>query len=238
MSNAVVVSIVAERVAAIRSRIAESCARVGRRADSVTLVAVTKRFSADVVRDVVIAGVCDLGENYVQEAQQKAIELVGADKTVRWHMIGHLQRNKAKSAVGLFSLVQSVDSVHLARELDKEAARQNRTQPILVEVNLSRNTDRAGVLPEDCLAMVEAIRQQCANLQMQGLMGIPPQDAIDEAVRPYFRELHTLFDALPEAEMRQTLSMGMSGDFETAIEEGATMIRIGAAIFGQRPVAT
>jgi hypothetical protein len=182
------------------------------------------------------AGVHILGENYIQEARDKIEAL--SDLDVEWHFIGHLQRNKAKYAVRLFDLIHSVDSIRLAREIDKQAAKAGKQQAILIQVNTGKEASKSGVYEEDAQALArEAAHME--HIAVKGLMTLPPYFNAPDKVRPYFRALRELRDrirsaGLPGIEMAE-LSMGMTGDFETAIEEGATMVRIGTAIFGERP---
>ena len=205
------------------TEIAEAAARAGRSCDEVTLVAVTKKKPTEAVREALAAGVTAVGENYVQEAEEKRHEVSGGS----WHLLGHLQSNKAKLAVSLFDLIQSVDSVKLAAVLSRQAA--EKPQAILLQVHLGDEETKTGLPPDlvlDAAAEVAAL----PNLSLRGLMGIAPNGTDP---RPYFQELKRLFDQLP-APNREILSMGMSGDFETAIEEGATLVRVGTAIFGAR----
>ena len=222
-------------IEAIRERIriaAESC---GRRQDDIHLVAVSKTVPAERVRDAAAAGVRILGENYIQEARDKIEAL--SDLELSWHFIGHLQRNKAKYAVRLFDLIHSVDSIRLAREIDKQAAKAGKRQAILIQVNTGKEATKSGVYEEDALALAREAAQM-EHIAVRGLMTLPPYFYAPEKVRPYFRALRELSDrirsaGLPGIEMTE-LSMGMTGDFETAIEEGATMVRIGTALFGER----
>jgi hypothetical protein len=219
----------------IRDRIKAAAESCGRRAESVHLVAVSKTVPADRVKMAVAEGITILGENYIQEAREKIEAL--AKLKVNWHFIGHLQRNKAKFAVQLFDLIHSVDSVRLAREIDKQAAKIAKTQAILIQVNTGKEATKSGVYEEDAMTLVrEAARLE--NVRIKGLMTLPPYFNAPAKVRPYFQALRRLRDrihkeAIPGIEM-EILSMGMTGDFETAIEEGATMVRIGTAIFGER----
>jgi PLP dependent protein len=225
--------IIAANVRHIRERMASAASRAGRPPEEITLIAVTKTHGTELVRAAMDAGVTDFGENYIQEARAKISEVEGfAENPINWHFIGHLQSNKAKYCVELFSLVQTVDNYQLAQELSKHAAKRNKTQEILIEVNLSGQPQRAGVLPEDLPALMDRIGE-LPNLTLQGLMGMPPQTDTAEEARPFFRSLYQFWETLPEKN-RQILSMGMSGDFEVAIEEGATHVRIGTALFGQR----
>jgi len=192
----------------------------------ITLLAVTKTVPPERVDAALAAGITVFGENKVQEAKAK-IPLVSS--RARWHFIGHLQTNKARDAVELFELIHSVDSVKLATELNKCADRAGKTQPILLEVNLAGEASKSGIKPEDLQNALAQINQ-LPRLEVRGLMTVPPYCEEAEKVRPFFRRLRELRDATGLHE----LSMGMSHDFEIAIEEGATIIRIGTAIFGER----
>lgn len=224
---------VAERVAGVRARIVAAARRSGRTPDAVRLVAVTKTIGPERVVQALAAGVTDLGENYVQEARAKIPEVAAlSDRPATWHLIGHLQRNKAKYCADLFSLIQSVDNYQLAQELGKQAAKQGKTQRILIEVNLAEQPERAGVSPGETLGLADQIAG-VANVELRGLMGMAPFGDDPEQARPCFVLLRELWRKLPP-EHRRTLSMGMSGDYEVAIEEGATLVRIGTALFGKR----
>ena len=181
------------------------------------------------------SGVAILGENYIQEAREKIEAL--SDLKVEWHFIGHLQRNKAKYAVQLFDLIHSVDSIRLAREIDKQAAKHGKPQAILIQVNTGKETTKSGIYEEDAMALVRDVAQ-LDHIAVRGLMTLPPYFYAPEKVRPYFRALRKLRDRIRDANIpaiaMDTLSMGMTGDFETAIAEGATHVRIGTAIFGER----
>jgi hypothetical protein len=219
-------------VKAVRQRIEDTCARAGRQPDSVTLVAVTKGQPPEVVCAGAAAGLTLFGENKVQEAKAKIPLCPGR---LRWHMVGHLQTNKCRDAVSLFEMVQSVDSLHLAEELNKRADQAARTIPVLLEVNAVGEASKFGCRPDQLLADLDSINA-LPRLEIQGLMTVPPWTPDPEAVRPVFRQMRelkqrceqTLGAPLPH------LSMGMTGDFEVAIEEGATMVRIGTALFGPR----
>ena len=216
-------SSVAESIARVWEQIAEAAERAGRRPGEITLIAVTKKKPVGAVLEAIAAGITDVGENYVQEAADKRREVSEG----RWHLLGHLQSNKAKVAVTLFDLIQSVDSVRLAEALGKHAG--GKRPEILLQVHLGDEQTKTGFAPDAALEAAEEIAA-IPTLSLRGLMGIAPGGA---EPRPYFQELKRLFDRLP-GENRQVLSMGMSDDFETAIEEGATMVRVGTAIFGAR----
>ena len=226
------------RLAQVRERIATAAQRTARDPKEIRLVAVTKRVSAVRVAAACRAGIADFGENYVQEAREKipATEHLLAPDAPRpeWHLIGHLQSNKAKYSVELFSLIQSVDNYQLTQEIAKQAAKREKIQSVLLEVNLARDPSRAGIAPEDTLTLAEKVIA-LPSLSLGGMMGMAPYSSDPEASRPFFQELRRLYEQLPEAN-RQILSMGMSGDFPIAIEEGATLVRIGAALFGERSV--
>jgi len=191
--------------------------------------------SAEVVKEAIEAGVTDLGENYIQEAKDKINTL--AAYPVTWHFIGHLQSNKAKYAVRLFDLIHSVDSLKLAKELDKYARKNDKTQAILIQVNVAKEDSKSGAYIEDTVQLLRDV-SRLENISVKGLMTLPPYFNAPEKVRPFFAALRKLRDhirqqAIPNISMEE-LSMGMTGDFETAIEEGATLVRIGTAIFGDR----
>ncbi len=223
---------IAANIAAVRARIAQAAARAGRASNSVTLIAVTKTVDAARVQAAYQAGVRDFGENYVQEALAKVGDPTLAWPDARWHFIGHLQTNKAREMTGRFALVQSVDSARLAEELARRARLAETVTPILLEVKLDAAESKFGLAPDDTLAVVERVLQ-IEGVELRGLMALAPFAPDPEAARPHFRRLRALFAQLP-ASAQQTLSMGMTGDFETAVEEGATHVRIGTAIFGRR----
>jgi pyridoxal phosphate enzyme (YggS family) len=223
------------RLEKIKERIRQAAEACGRKADSVRLVAVSKTVPTEIVRQALEIGVSILGENYVQEAQKKFQALV--QYPASWHFIGHLQSNKAKHAVRLFDMIHTVDSLKLARELDKQAAKVDKIQPILVQVNISGEETKSGIAADETMALITAISQM-ENLSLKGLMTMPPYFYQPEKVRPFFAALRKLRDQInaqhiPNVSMGE-LSMGMTGDFEVAIKEGATLVRIGTAIFGER----
>jgi len=226
---------IGERLAQVRARIAAAARRAGRDPASITLVAVSKTVPPDRIKEGVAAGIAVLGENRVQEAREK-IEALG--RLAQWHLVGHLQTNKAKLAVQLFDLIHSLDSLKLAHELDKHARALGKRVPCLVEVNQGSELTKSGLAEAD---LVPLLREAAPlpGLEILGLMSIPPFLENPQDVRPHFRRLRELRDAavaagIPGLRMDH-LSMGMSHDFEVAIEEGATMVRIGTAIFGPRP---
>ena len=214
-----------ENAAAVRARIAAACARSGRDPAAVTLVAVTKVFPADYVTAAIAAGIADIGENRVQEARDKKPMVQGS---ARWHLIGHLQSNKAKDAVKLFDVIQTVDSVELAQKIARAAEAAGKRQEVLLQVNIGNEEQKSGAERADVPSLVKALRG-IDGIDLRGLMAIPPVGTPDET-RQYFRELRALRDDVGV----EQLSMGMSEDFETAIEEGATIVRVGRAIFGAR----
>ena len=224
---------------AVKDRIFQAAAKCGRDPDSIRLVAVSKTMPVEIVRAAVAAGIPILGENYIQEARSK-IELLSTN-AVSWHFIGHLQTNKARYAVRLFDLIHSVDSLRLARELNKEAGKIKKTQAILIQVNIGKEASKSGVSAEDIKKLVEEV-VQLENLSIRGLMTMPPFFNDPEKARPYFSLLRDLRDhickeiepVLNRKNSLDELSMGMTGDFETAIECGATLVRVGTAIFGER----
>ena len=228
---------IAENFARVRERISQASFRAGRREAEVCLIAVTKTVEPERVFAAIQAGATHLGENYVQEARAKIPEVNAAVTAAHgtlpeWHLIGHLQSNKARYSVGLFSLIQSVDSMILVQEISKQAVKRNEIQSILVEVNLAGDAGRAGVAVGEAHVLAEQIAL-LPNISLRGLMGIAPATTSPEEARPSFRTLYQLWEQLPTTN-RHILSMGMSNDFETAIEEGATHVRIGTALFGAR----
>lgn len=221
-----------ENFEAVRAKTKGACERAGRDVATVQLVAVTKGHDPDAVRAAVDLGQTLFGENKVQEAKAKIPLCPGR---ARWHMIGHLQSNKARDAVQLFDMIESVDSLDLARELNKRAEQLSKTIPILLEVNVAGESSKFGYKPEQALADLESINS-LARLEIHGLMTVPPYSPQPERSRQYFkqlRELKTRCEQILGAPLPH-LSMGMSGDFEIAIEEGATIIRVGTALFGPR----
>jgi pyridoxal phosphate enzyme (YggS family) len=220
------------RLQAVRYRIAAACARARRDPASVRLVAVSKTMPAELVREALAAGQTLFGENRVQEAIAK-IESVGPG--ARWHLVGHLQKNKARQAVAAFELIHSVDGVELAAELDRRAAARELVQPVLVQANLAGEATKHGADEDRLLPLIDAVAAR-PNLELRGLMVIPPPVDDPSLSRTWFRRLRALRDLAAERLGRPLpeLSMGMTDDFEVAIEEGATLVRIGRAIFGER----
>ncbi len=216
-------------------RIKAAAISCNRDPESIRLVAVSKTVPADRVREAINAGVTTLGENYMQEAREKFNAL--SSYNVSWHFIGHLQTNKAKYAVRLFDLIHTVDSLKLALELNKQSRKINKIQQILIQINIGRESSKSGIYKQDALKLIKEI-SGLENLTIKGLMTVPPFFDNPEKVRPYFSALCILRDYIKEQAVKnvsmEELSMGMTGDFEAAIEEGATLVRIGTAIFGKR----
>ena len=222
----------AANLEAVQRRINAACERAGREPDSVTLVAVTKTQPPNIVAEAAKAGLSLFGENKVQEAKAKIPLCPGR---LRWHLVGHLQTNKCRDAVALFEMIQSVDSLHLAEEINKRAEQAAKTMPVLLEVNAVGEASKFGYRPEQLLEELSRINS-LPRLEIHGLMTVPPWAPDPEKVRPVFRQMREL-----KARCEQILgaplphlSMGMTGDFEVAIAEGATMIRVGTALFGAR----
>lgn len=228
-------SSIAERWQRIDAAVGAAAARAGRERAQVRVIAASKTKSPEVIEEALAAGVTDFGENYVQEAEPK-IAAIGA--RVRWHMIGHLQRNKASRAVELFDVVHTVHSAALGRALDRHASALGRVLPVLIEVNIAGEETKSGVTPAEAPGLVAALAD-CGALRVDGLMVMPPPGPSPEAARPHFRAarelLETLRAAAPENAPLGELSMGMSDDYTVAIEEGATLVRIGRALLGDRP---
>jgi hypothetical protein len=221
-----------ENLDSIRQRIAAACGRAGRDAAAVTLLAVSKTHPPEAIREAVEAGQLLFGENKIQEAKAKIPLCPGR---ARWHFIGHLQSNKVRDAVDLFELIQGVDTLAIAREISKRAVQAAKTMPILLEVNVAGESSKFGYPPDQLLAELKELNA-LPKIEVHGLMAIPPYVAVPEKARPYFqklREVKTRAEDILGAPLPQ-LSMGMSGDFEVAVEEGATIVRIGTALFGER----
>ncbi len=227
---------IAERLGAVRARIAAAAARAGRRAEDVTLVAVSKTKPLEMVEACVQAGHQVFGENYIQEAVRKIEQVRGRWPGLRWHFIGRLQRNKARKAVEYFNLIETLDSHVLAATLNRLGEETGRKVRALVQVNMGVERQKAGVAPEGLADLIRRVRD-LEYLEVQGLMAIPPKVEGPHEARGWFRELRRLRDMVEEQEGVELphLSMGMSNDFEIAIEEGATMVRVGTLIFGLRP---
>lgn len=232
---------IAERTEQVRERIAQACQRAGRSADDVQLVAVSKTFPLAAIAAAHEAGLRDFGENRAGELEGKAAERPGAygggDDGLCWHMIGHLQRNKAKTIAETADFFQALDSPRLAGELDKRCRREDRVMPCFVQINITGQDQKYGIAPEDAHAYLDSLAEY-EHLAVKGLMAIAAYTDEPETNRPAFRQMRELFETYdaannPQVEMRE-LSIGMSGDFEVAIEEGSTQVRLGSALFGPR----
>jgi PLP dependent protein len=232
------VDAVPARLADVRDRIARAATRAGRDPALIRLVAVSKTFDAGHVRAAALAAQLDFGENKVQEAQQK--KALTAGLPLRWHLIGHLQSNKAAKAAALFDVIHSIDDASLVRKIDSAAAGAGRTLELLVQVDLAGEPTKHGARESDLPAIFEAA-DGCKSVRISGLMTLPPAAQDPEAARPWFRELIRVRDRLHAAGVDPSrlveLSMGMSHDYEIAIEEGSTIVRVGTAIFGNRTAA-
>jgi len=227
-----------ENILKIRKRIALVCSRVNLEAGLITIVAVSKGRTPEQIKEVIDSGINDIGENKIQEALVKYNEITNKrinGPRINWHMVGHLQTNKAKEAVRIFGLIHSVDSLHLAEEIDRQAGKINKIQDILIEVKTSPEPSKFGLKPDEIFEVIKGIAG-LKNINLKGLMTIAPVLANPEETRPYFRKLRELRERINET-MKQrnngftVLSMGMTDDFQVAIEEGATMVRVGRAIF-------
>ncbi len=229
---------IAENIALIRERIAGAACRAGRDPTDITLMGVSKTFPAEAVREAYTAGIRVFGENRVQEFSGKSWDLHDL-RGAEWHLIGHLQTNKAAKAAELFTAIDSLDSVKLAEKLNATAERMRKTLPVLIEINIGGEEAKSGIAPESAeLDNILRAAPQWKNLMIRGLMTVPPYANDPDAARPYFRQLREIRDKLaarrlPAAAL-DVLSMGMSHDFEVAIEEGSTCVRVGTAIFGGR----
>jgi len=226
----------AERFADVRNRLETAARRAHRSPEGITLIAISKTQPPEIVRSALELGLTDFGENRVQEAEAKIAE-VGRN-AARWHLVGHLQGNKAHRAVSLFDLIHSLDSAALARRLERLCVTEEREElPVLVQIDLGGEETKTGIDPHKLPELLEALRD-CERLRLLGLMTLPPYFEDPECARPYFKALRELRDELKlQSHFRERageLSMGMSHDFEIAIEEGATMVRVGTAIFGER----
>ncbi len=223
----------------IRAKIAEAAERAGREPSDVTLIAVSKKKSAAAVKEAFTCGQQVFGENYVQEAADKIDVLQELRPRISWHFIGHLQRNKAKRAVELFDFIETVDSLKLLRALSRHALSAGSVMPVLLQVNIAGEASKAGMAPEDLVLFIDTmLEDKPEGVDVQGLMILPPWNPDPEASRPWFAMARSLMEGLSERygsdlHLRH-LSMGMSGDFQVAVEEGATLVRVGTAIFGAR----
>lgn len=226
---------IAENLVQVRNRIAVAAQRAGRDPAEVTLVAVTKTIPPARIQEAIAEGVTILGENRVQEAKAK-IAILGRTP-VQWHLIGHLQRNKVKYIFDLFTLIHSVDSLALAQAINQQGVKRNQVMPVLLQVNIAGEATKSGIPPEEAAGVLKDMAR-LPSIAVRGLMTIPPLEAEPEASRLYFRRLRLLREEIEKMGIEgidlRELSMGMSNDFEVAIEEGATLVRIGSAIFGPR----
>jgi pyridoxal phosphate enzyme (YggS family) len=227
---------VKDNISNIREQIVSICSRINRAAEEVTIVAVSKNRSAQQIREAIDAGIYDIGENRVQEAVAKFQDLRVAirDKQPRWHMVGHLQTNKVKEAAKIFACIQSVDSLRLAQQIDKEAAKIGKVQNIMLEVKTSPEATKFGFKPQELSGIAKEFAH-LENLKVLGLMTIAPLSGDPGQTRPYFRKLKELYDEINRQSVLgyqlSVLSMGMTDDFSIAIEEGSNMVRLGRAIF-------
>ena len=218
---------IATNLERVRERLARAAERAGRRPDDVLLIAVSKTVDVERIRAAVAAGVTALGENRVQEAKTKIAEL---GRPAAWHLIGHLQTNKVKDALPLFDVIHSLDRLELAREIERRAAARGQVVDALLQVNVAAEASKGGVGADAVGETLDTIGK-LAHVRVRGLMTIPPEVERAEDSRPWFRRLREM----AERHGLRELSMGMSGDFEVAVEEGATMVRVGTAVFGPRP---
>jgi pyridoxal phosphate enzyme (YggS family) len=225
-----------ERFEDVRGRIATAARRCNRSPDEIRLIAVTKTHPIETIKKAVALGISDLGENRVQEAEEKIVEL--RREAVRWHLVGHLQANKARRAVVLFDVIHSLDSATLAQRLDRICGEEGREEfPVLIQIDLAGEESKTGVATDELPALLQALNG-CRRLRLIGLMTLPPYFEDPEYARPFFKALRELRDDLRRqgnfGNLPGELSMGMTHDFEIAVEEGATMVRVGTAIFGER----
>ena len=227
---------VADNLRRVRAGIEAAARRAGRDPDSVRLVVVTKTVPLDAIREALGAGASILGENRVQEALDKQKSLAWDGPAPEWHLIGTLQKNKARHAVGAFALIHSLDGIELAREIDRQAAKRGVVQKVLIEVNVAGEATKHGVRPEDVLPLAKEAASM-RSIGVSGLMCIPPFTDNPEESRPHFARLRELLKQINDAGLpMRELSMGMTQDYEVAVEEGATLVRVGTAIFGTRHV--
>lgn len=214
----------------------QAALRAGRNPEDITLMAVTKLHTVDEINEAIDAGATDIGENKVQELLSKYEDV----KPVRWHLIGHLQTNKVKQIIDKVVMIHSVDSLHLAEEINKRAGNAGLVMDILIEINVGEEETKTGIQAEELMDLAKKITDTCENVRLRGVMCIPPYGEDPEVSRKYFRETRELFEKLQQLGLPEdrafidTLSMGMSGDYETAVEEGSTIVRVGSAIFGKR----
>ncbi len=218
----------------VRKNISDSCGKVDRAEDSVRLIAVTKTYGAEAINEAIDCGVCDIGENRVQEIMEK----YDAVKPVRWHLIGHLQKNKVKYIIDKVEMIHSVDSFDLAKEIEKQASKVGKIQKILLEVNVSGEESKFGITVEECPMLCRQIAQSFENVKIEGLMTVAPYTNDEKLLEKVFKGLKNLSDEIsamniPKVDMTE-LSMGMTNDYPLAISCGATMVRVGTGIFGKR----
>ena len=227
---------IAERFKEVKKRVDDAAARSGRDPEDIKLVAVTKTHPASEINEAIAAGATDIGANRVQEILEKIDDV----SPVRWHLIGHLQTNKVRQVIDKVVMIHSVDSLKLAREIDKRAAAAGLKMDVLIEINSAMEETKSGIAAGDLKQLVTGITSECENVRVCGIMCIPPIAADPEDSRPYFKEAAERFEEMkswelpPERFAPTELSMGMSGDFEVAVEEGATIVRVGSSIFGPR----
>ena len=228
-----------ENIHRINAQILRVCSKINRNPEEISIVAVSKERSPQEIKEVILVGIADIGENRVQEAVAKYIELRPNTydlRPIKWHMIGHLQTNKVKEAVKIFDLIQSVDSLHLAVEIDKQAVKIDKVQDILIEIKTSTEAAKFGLKPNEAVEVIKEIAG-LKNINIKGLMTVAPLVDNPEKARPYFKMLKEFRDEIMRYSVLDTpypiLSMGMTDDFEVAIEEGSNMVRLGRAIFGE-----
>lgn len=225
---------VKENYEKVLNKIDEACKRAGRDRDEVRLIAVTKTHKADMINEAIGSGVTDIGENKAQELSAKYSEVL----PVRWHFIGHLQTNKVRTIIDKVVMIHSLDSEKLASEIDKRAGYLGIIMDVLIQINIGMEATKSGVDVNEVKPLIERIMNEYSNIRVRGLMCVPPISKNPEDSRPYFRKVKELFDSIKDSNMVDesfdTLSMGMSGDYEVAISEGATVVRVGSAIFGAR----
>lgn len=225
---------IADNILSVKKRIEKAALKAARDHGDIKLVAVSKTVGVEEIREAISAGVADLGESYVQEAKEKTEEI---GHKVQWHFIGHLQTNKVKQAINLFDMIHSVDRIGLAEEINKRAKQSGKRFSVLIQVNISKETTKSGIERDRAISLVSEVAN-LTNLKVEGLMTMPPYFDDPEDARPYFKSLRELKGEIEKKRFEnismKELSMGMSNDFEIAIEEGATIIRVGTAIFGER----
>ena len=226
-----------QRYCEIEQRMQNAIQKADRNRDKIKLIAVSKTKPLSMIEELAEHGVCIFGENKVQELCEKAEAMAGSG--IEWHFIGHLQRNKVKQLLKQKpALIHSLDSQRLAREIEKEAEKQDITVPVLIEINIGKEASKSGFFPEEAAVQIEQLIQACPHIRVQGLMCVAPAVKRAEEARPYFRRMQKLRQEIVQRQIpgvkMDELSMGMTGDFEVAIEEGATMLRVGTAIFGER----